>query len=91
MNNTFAKSVDASRWYNGDEETNKVYISDKSSILLGMPRIRQLRIRKGEVHFHLALKFSSAEVTKTSVKDIWTTIQQLRLLTTDTLLTTETP
>ena len=48
MINTFAPAIYTTNWYNGDKETNKVYISDKSSILIGMPRIRQLRIRKGE-------------------------------------------
>lgn len=48
MMNTFAPAIYTTNWYNGDEETNKVYISDKSSILIGMPRIRQLRIEKGE-------------------------------------------
>ena len=48
MINTFAPAIYTTSWYNGDEETNKVYISDKSSILIGLPRIRQLRIKKGE-------------------------------------------
>lgn len=48
MINTFAPAIYTANWYNGDEETNKVYISDKNSILIGMPRIRQLRIEKGE-------------------------------------------
>lgn len=47
MTNIFAPAVYATNWYNGDEETNKVYISDKSSVLIGMPRIRQLRVEKG--------------------------------------------
>jgi len=48
MINTFAPAIYTANWYNGDEETNKVYISDKNSILIGIPRIRQLRIEKGE-------------------------------------------
>ena len=48
MINTFAPAIYKTNWYNGDEETNKLYISDKNSVLIGMPRIRQLRIEKGE-------------------------------------------
>lgn len=48
MMKIFAPGIYTTNWYNGDEETNKVYISDKSSILIGMPRIRQLRIEKGK-------------------------------------------
>lgn len=50
--NIFATGVYVGNWYNGDEEVNKVYISDKISILVGMSRIRQLRIRKGKVEIH---------------------------------------
>ena len=53
MSTNFTASVFGSRWYNGKEETNGIYISDKSSILLGMPRIRQLRIKKGDLHYSL--------------------------------------
>ncbi|KAJ7356060.1 hypothetical protein OS493_026983 [Desmophyllum pertusum] len=48
MMTIFAPGIYTTNWYNGDEETNKVYISDKSSLLIGMPRIRQLRIEKGK-------------------------------------------
>lgn len=48
MRNIFAAGVYSRNWYNGDEDANKVYISDKSSILVGIPRIRQLRILKGK-------------------------------------------
>lgn len=53
MSTNFTASVFGIRWYNGKEETNGIYISDKSSILLGMPRIRQLRIKKGDLHYSL--------------------------------------
>ncbi|KAL9954039.1 hypothetical protein ACROYT_G041527 [Oculina patagonica] len=33
-------------WYNGLEESNDVYIENKMSILVGMPWMRQLRIKK---------------------------------------------
>ena len=33
-------------WYNGLEEKEDVYIANKISILIGMPSLRQLRIRR---------------------------------------------
>lgn len=37
----------AGKWYNGQEETSTEYIGNKMSILVGMPRLRQLRVLKG--------------------------------------------
>lgn len=48
MINIFAPGVYATNWYNGDEQNKKAYISDKVSISIGMPRIRQLRILHGK-------------------------------------------
>lgn len=48
MANIFAPGIYATSWYNGDDQNNTAYISDKVSILVGIPRIRQLRIRQGE-------------------------------------------
>lgn len=39
--------VYAGEWYNGQKEPITVYTGNKLSILLGMPRLRQLRIKKG--------------------------------------------
>lgn len=39
--------VYAGEWYNGQKEPMTVYTGNKLSILLGMPRLRQLRIKKG--------------------------------------------
>ena len=36
-------------WYNGEEAKKQEYINNKKSILLGMPRLRQLRIQKGNL------------------------------------------
>ena len=47
LNNTFALRIFAGDWYNGQEEEFAEYIGDKRSILVGMPRLRQLRIMKG--------------------------------------------
>ena len=37
----------ANEWYNGKIATKQEYINNKKSILLGMPRLRQMRIKKG--------------------------------------------
>ena len=37
------------KWYNGREENNDVYITNKMSILIGMPWMRQLRIKKSKL------------------------------------------
>lgn len=39
--------VYAGKWYNGQRETTTEYIGNKRSILIGMPRLRQLRVLKG--------------------------------------------
>ena len=38
----------ASEWYNKDKVKEQEYVGNKMSILLGMPRLRQLRIQKGK-------------------------------------------
>ena len=45
-------------WYNGGEEKKDVYIENKMSILIGMPWMRQLRIKN-----------SKRSVTSTTVCD----------------------
>ena len=35
-------------WYNGQEEKISEYIGNKRSILVGMPRLRQLRVMKSK-------------------------------------------
>lgn len=35
-------------WYNGFEEKNEMYIGNKMSILIGMPWMRQLRVKKSK-------------------------------------------
>ena len=37
----------ANEWYNGKKATKEEYINNTNSILLGMPRLRQLRVKKG--------------------------------------------
>ena len=38
----------ANEWYNGEKAKAQEYIYNKKSILLGMPRLRQLRVKKGK-------------------------------------------
>ena len=38
----------AGEWYNGQLEQTPEYIGNKASMLIGMPRLRQLRIQEGK-------------------------------------------
>ena len=38
----------AGEWYNGQMEQTPEYIGNKVSMLIGMPRLRQLRIQEGK-------------------------------------------
>ncbi|XP_044184688.1 polycystic kidney disease protein 1-like 2 [Acropora millepora] len=42
----FVHGIYAKEWYNGKTATKQEYINNKKSILLGMPRLRQIRIKK---------------------------------------------
>ncbi|XP_068717180.1 polycystin-1-like protein 2 [Montipora capricornis] len=42
----FVDGIYANEWYNGKNATKQEYINNKNSILLGMPRLRQLRVKK---------------------------------------------
>ncbi|PFX12876.1 Polycystic kidney disease 2-like 1 protein [Stylophora pistillata] len=42
----FVEGVYVSDWYNNDKIKQQEYIGNKMSVLLGMPRLRQLRIQK---------------------------------------------
>lgn len=42
----FLDGIYANEWYNGKKATKQEYINNKNSILLGMPRLRQLRVKK---------------------------------------------
>ena len=39
----------AGEWYNDQREQTPEYIGNKVSVLIGMPRLRQLRIQEGKV------------------------------------------
>lgn len=51
FNEVLIPATFADKWYNGKEERITEYIGNKRSILVGMPRLRQLRILKGTVCF----------------------------------------
>ena len=51
INNRFAPAIFTGDWYNGQEEEVTEYIGNKRSILVGMPRLRQLRIMKGIIYY----------------------------------------
>ena len=43
----FVDGIYANEWYNGKKATKQEYVNNKKSILLGMPLLRQMRIKKG--------------------------------------------
>ena len=44
MREQFLPNIYNQPWYNGDSNTEDMYIANKNSILIGMPWMRQLRI-----------------------------------------------
>lgn len=58
MGQYFLPNIYAGVWYNGQKEEEEVYIENKKSILLGMPRMRQVRVKKSK----LCLKSMTANV-----------------------------
>ena len=49
MGQYFLPNIYAGVWYNGEKEEEEVYIENKKSILLGMPRMRQVRVKKSKL------------------------------------------
>lgn len=47
MKTSFIPAIFTGDWYNDQEEEIEEYIGNKRSILVGMPRLRQLRVVKG--------------------------------------------
>ncbi|KAL9967112.1 hypothetical protein ACROYT_G025281 [Oculina patagonica] len=45
LNDVFVPGVFAGRWYNGQQEKQTMYIGNKRSVLVGMARARQLRVK----------------------------------------------
>ena len=44
----FIPNIYNQTWYNGLKEENDVYIGNKMSMLIGMPWMRQLRVKKSK-------------------------------------------
>ena len=51
LNDVFVPGVFAGRWYNGQEENQTEYIGNKRSLLVGMARARQLRVKPSKFSF----------------------------------------
>lgn len=47
----FLPNIYNQAWYNGLKEKEDVYIANKMSILIGMPSMRQLRIKKSKPQY----------------------------------------
>ena len=52
MRGTFLPFVYAGVWYNGMKENQTVYIGNKRSLLVGMPRARQLRVGQSKLRYY---------------------------------------
>lgn len=48
LNDVFISGVFVGKWYNGQEENQTMYIGDKHSLLVGMARVRQLRVKSSK-------------------------------------------
>ena len=58
--NDLLPSLYNTKWYNGEPfEYKEGFISDKQTFMLGMPRLRQLRVKKGEFDLYLNLKHTN--------------------------------
>ena len=44
LHDVFTPGVFSGRWYNGQEDSQTMNIGNKHSLLVGMPRIRQLKV-----------------------------------------------
>ena len=52
--------------YDDQEEKGSEYIGNKRSILIGMPRLRQLRVKKGMLTLTFPLQNAQSELEKCS-------------------------
>ena len=48
----FIPGVFSGKWYNGQKENQAIYIGNKHSLLVGMARLRQLRVKASRCFFH---------------------------------------
>ena len=49
LHDVFIPGVFSGRWYNGEKENQTMYIGDKHSLLVGMARVRQLRVKSSKL------------------------------------------
>ena len=52
LQRVFIPGVFSSRWYNGQRDEQTIYIGNKHSLLVGMARVRQLRVKASKFFFH---------------------------------------
>lgn len=73
MNEVFVGAIFSGNWYNGQEEKVSEYIGNKHSILVGMPRLGQLRVMKSKFFssFSSSLHQKSAWKCYSGVSKVW--------------------
>ena len=52
LQRVFIPGVFSGKWYNGQKENQAIYIGNKHSLLVGMARLRQLRVKASRCFFH---------------------------------------
>ena len=52
LQRVFIPAVFSGKWYNGQKENQAIYIGNKHSLLVGMARLRQLRVKASRCFFH---------------------------------------
>ena len=62
MEQYFIPNIYAGFWYNGAKEEEEVYIGNKKSILLGMPRLRQVRVKESKYILDILRKIEHSTV-----------------------------
>ena len=78
MSQHFLPNIYNQPWYNGDFNKEGLYIANKKSILIGMPWMRQLRIRNSKCCLKLRnnpelCSYSSSSQCLLSLKHLLTT------------------
>ena len=59
LRKVFIPGVFSGRWYNGQEEKKTMYIGNKRSLLVGMARLRQLRVKSSKSFLLFTFKSNS--------------------------------
>ena len=63
MTDVFLPGVFAGMWYNNQRENQTMYIGNKRSVLVGMPRARQLRVEPSKFWYFLFSSYSFLPVS----------------------------